>query len=186
VVLSDDPGADTDDLVDTRRVLHVAGLVLPLPEPWEQQEADRPRELRFHRPPIDADRFEAELQIRGTTTSRAGDVEAAIRHWISRMQTAEGDDANRIAVRSRLSTASGITIHFLEIDGVYLRSMGGGPMTGGRAKALPGYRLVGAIVLAPRGTALFEIVGPEATARSMERELRQMLNLMDVLETGSS
>jgi hypothetical protein len=53
--------------------------------------------------------------------------------------------------------------------------MGGGPMTGGRTKAHPGWRMVAAIVEAPEGNVFFKLVGPEATAREMEESFRDML-----------
>ena len=174
--------------VDAGRVLQVAGLRFPLPLRWERLEADHPRELRFRRGPDASDRMAAEIEVRAAGAHRPGDVEAAMRHWISRMQSPEGEDASRIALRSRLMSDDGPTVHFLEISGIYLRSMGGGPMTGGRTKALRGYRLFGAIVLAEHGTALFEIVGPETTARHAESELRLMLGAMEPFagRTGTS
>ena len=72
-------------------------------------------------------------------------------------------------------TPTGLVQHVVEVDGIYQRSMGGGPITGGRTKAYPGWRMVGAIIEAPEGNVFFKLVGPAATARTMEASYRAML-----------
>ena len=49
-------------------------------------------------------------------------------------------------------------------------------MTGGRTKAFPGWRMVGAIIEAPEGNVFFKLVGPDATAREMEESFRGMVS----------
>jgi hypothetical protein len=90
------------------------------------------------------------------------------------MKTPDGGDAAGTAIRSKLTT-NGFEVHFVEVDGTYMQSMGGGPMTGGRTEAKEGYRMVAAIVEAPGGNVFIKLTGPDTTARKMEEDLREMI-----------
>lgn len=161
--------------------LDVAGLHWSVPASWERaddlpQGGSQPRAhawAAYHRPPVAPDPRGAELTVYYDPLDAGGAVESTLRHWVSSMNAPDGGDAQRIALRSRWM-APDATFDFVVVDGIYERSLGGGPMTGGRTKAEPGYRLVGAVVEGPAGRAFLRLVGPEATARRMEAEMRAM------------
>lgn len=131
---------------------------------------------KYQLSPVEGDDVVAELNVAYYGDEMGGDIEANIGRWVGQMKTPEGEDAASIARLSKLTTGNGIDIHFVEVDGTYMKSMGGGPMTGGRTQAQPDHRLVGAIVVGPQGNVFIKLVGPEKTARVMEEQLRAMLS----------
>ena len=124
---------------------------------------------------MEGDDLAAEVTVFFFGTGQGGDIESNIRRWIGQMEAPEGKAIEEVVLRSKVTTRTGLDIHYVEIDGTFQRSMGGGPMTGGRTKAFPGWRMVGAIVEAPGGNVFFKLVGPEQTAREMEQAYREML-----------
>jgi len=145
-------------------------------EGWNDLGANGMRKAVYQHPPVEGDAEAAEITVFYFGPDQGGTIESNIQRWIGQMQTADGGDATANAVRSKLTTGNGLDVHFVEVDGTYMKSMGGGPMTGGRKKAMPGFRMVGAIVEAPQGNVFFKLVGPSATAKAMEEGMRKMLD----------
>lgn len=156
-------------------VVTLAGIRFAPAEAWTDLGPSRMRKAQYTHLPVEADAEPAELNVFYFGPNQGGDVESNIARWVGQMEAPDGGDAGAVAVRSKLTTGNGLDVHFVEVDGTYNMSMGGGPMTGGRTKALEGYRMVGAIVEAPQGLVFFKLTGPEATAKAMEEEMRAML-----------
>ena len=159
----------------TGGAVQLAGINFAPAGAWKDLGATTMRKAQYQHPPVEGDTEAAEVNVFFFGSGQGGDIEANIVRWIGQMQTADGGDASGSAIRSKLTTGNGLDVHFVEIDGTYMMSMGGGPMTGGRKKAMPGYRMVGAIVEAPEGNVFFKLTGPVATAKAMEEGMRQML-----------
>jgi hypothetical protein len=156
--------------------LEVAGLHWVVPSTWERFP-DAPRVwASYRRPAVDPETHSAKLTVYYSPGDAGGAIEKTLRYWVSEMEAPDGSDANRIALRSRL-VVEGANYDFVAVDGIYQESMGGGPMTGGRTKAQPGHRLVGTVVEGPGGRAFLRLIGPAATARQMEAEMRAMFGL---------
>ncbi len=153
--------------------LDVAGLHWSTPKNWKQLDPSPRIWAMYRRAAVEGDGEGAELTVRWFGPKSAGDIEKTLRLWVSEMNAPDGGDANRVALRSR-RVGSDAIYDFVVVDGIYQRSMGGGPMTGGRTKALPGYHMVGVVVEGPEGQAFFHLVGPEATSKRMEAEMRAM------------
>ena len=159
----------------TGGTLQLAGVSFTPDPAWRDLGPAPMLKAKYQLPPVEGDEVVAELNVAYYGQQMGGDVEANLARWIGQMNTPDGGEASSIAVRSKLTTSNGLDIHFVEIDGTYLKSMGGGPMTGGRKKPMPDHRLVGAIVEAPEGNVFIKMVGPEKTAAVMEEQLRKML-----------
>lgn len=155
--------------------LQLGGVNFTPPAEWHDLGPAPMLRAKYQLAPVEGDEVVAEVNVAFYGQEMGGDIEANIGRWVGQMKTPNGEDAASIARRSKLTTANGLDIHFVEIDGTYMKSMGGGPMTGGRTQAQPNHRLVGAIVVGPEGNTFIKLVGPEKTARVMEEQLRAML-----------
>lgn len=156
--------------------LDIAGVAFLPPESWTDLGATQMRKASFGFGPADGDVDAAEVTAFFFGEGQGGDIESNIARWIGQMDPPEGQDIQDVVRRSKVTTQTGLDIHFVEINGTHNRSMGGGPMTGGRTKAFPGWRMVAAIIEGPQGNIFFKLVGPETTAGQMEEGFREMLS----------
>lgn len=156
--------------------LRLAGVEFKAPAEWNDLGASQMRQATYTLGPVEGDQQEAEVTVFFFGSGQGGDIESNIRRWIGQMEAPEGKSIEEVVRRSKLTSPTGLELHFVEVDGIFQRSMGGGPMTGGRTKAFEGYRMVGAIVEAPEGNVFLKLVGPDKTARAMEEGYRAMLN----------
>jgi hypothetical protein len=156
--------------------LDLAGVAFLPPAEWESLGESGMRKATFNYGPVEGDDTVAEVSVFYFGSGEGGDIESNIRRWIGQMEAPEGKTIEEVVRRSKATTPSGLETHYVEVDGTFQRSMGGGPMTGGRTKAFPGYRMVGAIIVAPQGNVFFKLVGPETTARAMEESFREMIS----------
>lgn len=156
--------------------LDIAGVAFLPPEAWTDLGATQMRKASFSFGPAEGDTDAAEVTAFYFGEGQGGDIESNIARWIGQMDPPEGQEIQEVVRRSKMTTQTGLDIHFVEINGTHNRSMGGGPMTGGRTKAYPGWRMVGAIIEGPEGNIFFKLVGPEMTAGQMEESFRQMLS----------
>ena len=168
-----DQGSET--VQPTGGAVTLAGIRFAPPEDWRDLGPNAMRKAQYTLAPVEGDTDPAEVNVFYFGSTQGGDIESNIVRWIGQMSAPDGGDASKLAVRSKLTTGNGLDVHFVEVDGTYNMSMGGGPMTGGRTKAMEGYRMVGAIVEAPEGNVFFKLTGPQATARVMEADLREMI-----------
>ena len=155
--------------------LVLAGLAFVPPGEWKDLGPSGMRKGSFTFGPVEGDTDVAEVTVFYFGSGQGGDIESNIRRWVGQMDPPEGKAIEEVVLRSKRETPTGLVLHVVEVDGIYQRSMGGGPMTGGRTKAYPDWRMVGAIIEAPEGNVFFKLVGPEATARVMEESYRAML-----------
>lgn len=155
--------------------LQLAGVNFTPPAQWRDLGPAPMLKAKYLLAPVEGEEISAEVNVAYYGQEMGGDVEANIGRWVGQMRTPDGEDASASAIRSKLTTSNGLEIHFVEVDGIYMKSMGGGPMTGGRMQAQPDHRLVGAIVVGPEGNVFIKLVGPRKTARAMEAQLREML-----------
>ena len=155
--------------------LDIAGVAFLPPEDWSDLGATAMRKASFNFGPVEGDADPAEVTAFYFGQEQGGDIESNIARWIGQMDPPEGKEIQDVVRRSKVTTQTGLDIHFVEINGTHNRSMGGGPMTGGRTKAYPGWRMVAAIIEGPQGNIFFKLVGPETTAGQMEEGFRGML-----------
>lgn len=155
--------------------LDLAGAHFEPPKTWKDMGPQQMRNGYYTFGPVEGDTVPAEVTVFYFGSDQGGDIESNIRRWVGQMEPPAGMTIEQSMRRSKLTTTEGLPLHFVELDGTFQRSMGGGPMTGGRTESFPGWRMVGAIVEAPEGNVFFKLVGPAATARAMEVDYRTML-----------
>lgn len=158
--------------------LAIAGMHFTPPESWQALGSSRMRQAQYRYGPMPGDREPAEVNVFYFGPDQGGGVEANLQRWVGQMSASDGSEKPK-AIRSKLEV-DGIDIHFVEVDGIYNKSMGGGPMTGGKTKPMEDYRMVGAVVAGPQGHVFFKLVGPRKTAVAMEDDFRGMLQSLEL------
>lgn len=159
--------------------LSVAGLRFTAPSAWQALGPSRMRQQQYRYGPMPGDREPAEVNVFYFGPDQGGGIDANLQRWVGQMSAPDGGSAQPLAIRSKLDTGE-VEIHFVEVDGIFNRSLGGGPMTGGKTEPMEGFRLVGAVVAGPQGNVFFKLVGPAKTAKAMEDDFRQMLRSVEL------
>ncbi|HTC89539.1 MAG TPA: hypothetical protein VK686_14630 [Bryobacteraceae bacterium] len=129
------------------------GVQWTMPSTWK---ADAQRPMRLATYTADPG---AECGVYFFGAGQGGSVEANLDRWISQFLQADGKpskDAAKIAKR----TIHGLPVTTVDVAGAYTGM--GGPTAPG-APAMPGYRMLGAIVEGPQGSIFFKFTGPAKT-----------------------
>lgn len=145
------------------------GLRWMRPEGWTT-EAPRPmRAATYTVPPTAGDQPGAECVVYFFGENQGGSVEANIERWKGQFRGAAGKPpAAKVAKR----TSRGIPITTIDVSGEYTGM--GGPMARERT-AVPGYRLLGAVVEGPRGNVFVKFTGPAKTVAANQQKFEQLL-----------
>jgi hypothetical protein len=156
----------------------VAGVSFDPPSHWHDLGKKGMRQAQYLLAAVDGDTAPAEVNVFYFGSGSGGGVEANLQRWIGQVILPDGEDPATQATRSKF-TADGMPGHIVSVDGSY-KSGGGRPMdgssnSGGDAKILPGYRLVGVVIEGPQGSLFFKLTGPLATAGAMEKDLLTMV-----------
>lgn len=88
---------------------------------------------------------------------QGGSVEANIDRWYGQFTQPDGKSTKERSRRWEKPVGS-VKATLVDINGAYT----GGGMGGGSPAPQPGYRMLGAIIVAPRGPFFFKLVGPAA------------------------
>jgi hypothetical protein len=130
-----------------------AGLHWTMPPSWKA-DAQRPMRVATYTAAPGA-----ECGVYFFGAGQGGSVDANLDRWISQFLQADGKpskDAAKIAKRS----IHGLPVTTVDVAGAYT-GMGGPTAQGGTA--MPGYRMLGAIVEGPQGSIFFKFTGPAKT-----------------------
>jgi hypothetical protein len=149
-----------------------AGLRWTMPVGWKS-EAPRPmRAATYSVPPAPGDQSGGEVVINYFGPGQGGSIDAKIERWKGQVQASDGKPAvAKIAKR----TERGIPMTIIDASGAY--SGMGGPMA--PSKAVPGYRLLGAIVEGPGGNVFVKFTGPTKTVAANQTKFDQLLASLD-------
>ena len=145
-----------------------AGIRWIAPAGWK---AEGPRPMRaatYLIQPVAGDSTGAECVVNYFGPDQGGAVDANIERWKSQVQGPDGKPAPA-SVSKR--TVSGVPITVIDSSGSYTGM--GGPMA--PSKAVPGYRLLGAIVEGPKGSVFFKLTGPAKTVAAQQKNFDQLL-----------
>ena len=146
-----------------------AGLRWTAPAGWKS-EAPRPmRAATYSVAPAPGDEAAGEVVINYFGSGQGGSVDANIERWKGQVHGSDGKPATA-AVAKR--TVRGITMTTIDASGAY-SGMGGPMMTS--PKAVPGYRLLGAIVEGPSGNVFVKLTGPANTVAANQQKFDQLL-----------
>ena len=130
-----------------------AGLTWTMPAGWKAEAARPMRAATYTVPPAPGDKDAGECGIFFFGAGQGGSVQDNIDRWRAQMQGPDGKPAPaKVATRQ----ARGLRMTTIDASGAY--SGMGGPMGGGRA--VPGYRLLGAVVEGSGGNVFVKFTGP--------------------------
>jgi hypothetical protein len=123
--------------------------------------------------PAAGDQTGGEVVINYFGLGQGGSVDANIERWKSQVHGPDGKPA-QAAVAKR--TVRGIQMTTIDASGAY--SGMGGPMMAS-PKAVPGYRLLGAIVEGPGGSVFVKFTGPAKTVAANRQKFDELLASFD-------
>jgi hypothetical protein len=146
-----------------------AGLRWSAPPDWKS-EAPRPmRAATYTVPPAGGDSSGGEVVLNYFGAGQGGTIEANIERWKGQVQGPDGKPAPATVAKR---TVHGISMTTIDASGAY--SGMGGPMAAS-AKAVAGYRLLGAIVEGPSGNVFVKFAGPAKTVAANRQKFEQLL-----------
>lgn len=104
-------------------------------------------------------------------SGKGGSVDANLDRWIGQFLQADGKPSKGAAKIAK-RTVQGLSITTVDVSGAYTGM--GGP-TQASAPAMPGYRMLGAIVEGPEGAIFFKFVGPGQTVAANQASFDKMI-----------
>ena len=145
-----------------------AGLRWTAPAGWKSEAPKPMRATTYTAAPAAGDKASAECGVYFFGAGQGGSVDANIERWKDQFHGADGKAAvAKVAKR----TARGLTITTVDTSGEY--SGLSGPLASGRA--VPGYRLLGAIIEAPGGNVFVKFAGPAKTVAANQAKFEQLI-----------
>ncbi|HKY22997.1 MAG TPA: hypothetical protein VJM31_17415 [Vicinamibacterales bacterium] len=146
-----------------------AGINWTAPAGWKA-EAPRPmRAATYSIAPAAGDSTGAECVVNYFGPGQGGGVDANIERWKGQVQ---GHDGKPAPAKIDKRVVRGVPITMIDSSGSYTGM--GGPMAAS-PKAVPGYRLLGAIVEGPGGSVFFKLTGPAKTIAAQQKNFEQLL-----------
>jgi hypothetical protein len=147
-----------------------AGIRWTAPAGWKAEAARPMRAATYSIAPAAGDSAGAECVVNYFGPGQGGGVEANIERWRGQVL---GPDGKPAPAKIDKRSSRGIAITVIDSSGAYTGM--GGPMMAS-AKAVPGYRLIGAIVEGPGGSVFFKLTGPAKTIAAQRKNFDQLLS----------
>lgn len=146
------------------------GLRWVAPAGWKAMPERPMRAATYVVPPIAPDAEHTECVVYFFGRGQGGSVNDNLERWRGQMLGADGKPA---PAKLEKRQNSGLTISRIDSTGGYTGL--GGPMAT-TVRAVPGYRLLGAVVEGPGGNTLFvKFAGPLKTVTANEKQFDQLL-----------
>jgi len=142
-----------------------AGIQWIAPASWKLLPA-RPMRVATYEIPAAPGAESGECGVFHFGQGQGGSVEDNLARWAGQFEAVAPP-------KKEDRTIHGLRIHMMDVSGAYLAS--GGPMMQSQGKKKPGYRLLGAIVEAPRGLVFFKCTGPAATIGKAQTEFQSLV-----------
>ena len=127
------------------------------------------RAATYSIPLVAGDQGIAECVVNFFGPGQGGGVDANVERWKGQVQ---GPDGKPAPAKVDKRTSRGVPVTVIDAAGSYTGM--GGPM-GAASKAVPGYRLLGAIVEGPGGNVFFKLTGPAKTIAAQEKTFADLL-----------
>jgi hypothetical protein len=143
-----------------------AGIRWTAPAGWKA-EAERPMRLATYTVAPGA-----ECAVYFFGPGQGGSVEANVDRWIGQFLQGDGKPSKSAAKIAKL-TVHGWPVTTVDVSGAYTAM--GGPTAKSDAPAMPGYRLLAAIVEGPQGSVFFKCTGPAKTIAANQAAFDKML-----------
>jgi hypothetical protein len=147
------------------------GLTWKMPADWKAEPARPMRAATYTVASAPGDKDPAECGIFFFGAGQGGSVEDNIERWRSQILGPDGRPAKpKIDKRA----ARGMNITVVDSSGVYTGM--GGPIAAG-SRAVPGYRLLGAVVQGSGGNNIFvKFTGPAKTIAANQQKFEELLS----------
>src|SRR5580698_1877963 len=143
-----------------------AGVRWSAPAGWKA-EAERPMRLATYTVTPGA-----ECGVYFFGSGQGGSVDANLDRWIGQFLQADGKPS-KAAAKIAKRTIHGWPTTTVDVSGAYTGM--GGPTASSPSPAVPGYRLLGAIVVGPQGSIFFKFTGPAKTVAANQAAFDKML-----------
>jgi hypothetical protein len=146
------------------------GLRWTMPAGWKAQPERPMRAATYVVPAAPGDKDAGECAVFFFGRGQGGSVQDNIERWRSQIVGADGKPA---ASKIDKRQAGGLAITLVDSSGGYTGM--GGPMAAS-ARAVPGYRLLGAVVEGPGGSNIFvKFTGPAKTVAANQNQFEGLL-----------
>jgi hypothetical protein len=147
------------------QTIEAEGLSFQVPATWKKvQPTSSMRRAQLNAPPAEGDTEPAELVL-FVFPGRAGTVEANVERWRNQFKGADGQPPK---VDSRSVKGRNVDVTRVEVAGTYTDPFAG-------KGAQPDFRLLGAIVEAPRTAYFLKMVGPEKTMTAAKPDFEKLI-----------
>jgi hypothetical protein len=144
------------------------GLSWTAPAGWKAEGAQPMRAATYSVAAAAGDKAGGECGVYFFGVGQGGSVDANLDRWKGQFH---GPDGKAAAAQTAKRTIGGLTITTLDTSGDY--SGMGGPLAAGHA--VPGYRLLGAIVEGRGGNVFVKFTGPAKTVAANAQKFQQLL-----------
>jgi len=141
-----------------------AGVKWQIPATWKPQ-ANRPMRVATYDIPAAPGSEAGECGVFYFGTGQGGGVDENINRWVQQFEGAP-------PAKKSQKTVNGLKVHTVEVAGTYLAPSG--PMMQSSGKKA-NWKLLGAIVEAPRGLVFFKCVGPAATMAKAQADFDRLV-----------
>jgi hypothetical protein len=152
------------------------GLRWTMPAGWKAEAARPMRAATYTIPPAPGDTDPAECAVFFFGAGQGGSVEDNIERWRSQML---GPDGKPATAKIDKRAARGLAFTLIDASGAYTGM--GGPFAGG-SRAVPGYRLIGAVVQGPGGNVFVKFTGPAMTVAANQGKFEELLASFAVIK----
>jgi hypothetical protein len=140
------------------------GIQWKVPSSWTVEKGSSMRVATYKVPGAKPDAA-GECAVFFFGPGQGGTVDANVERWSRQF---EGSPKAETSVRQ----VNGLSVTVARVSGTYLAP--GGPAMQSQGKR-PGYRLLGAIVVAPEGLVFFKLTGPAATVAGAEKTFESLV-----------
>jgi len=148
----------------------IAGLKWAAPAGWKNLGSQTMRAATYSVPAAPGDSGQAECVVYFFGKGQGGPVDANIDRWKSQFQTPDGKPA---PAKIGMRTIHGLPVTTIDVSGNY--SGMGGPLADAKS-SVPGYRLLGAILVNPGGNIFLKFTGPAKTVAANQVKFEQLLS----------
>ncbi len=139
-----------------------AGVVWRLPQKWE---VFGPSGMRLATYRFSTGRMTGECYAYFFGSRQGGTVSSNIARWKRQFR---GPNGGEPTLKTESRKVNGISMEVVEISGDFTGGMGGKP--------IPKAKMIGAIVMAPKGMLFFKCLGPEELIISKRPEIMSLFN----------
>lgn len=154
------------------------GIRWTRPAGWTTEAARPMRAATYTVPPAAGEEAGGECVVYYFGEGQGGSVDANMERWTGQFRSPDGKPvAPKVAKRM----VKGLPVTTIDVSGEYTGM--GGPMAR-QQTALPGYRLLGAVIEGPRGNLFVKFTAPAKTVAANQQKFEQLLASMQV-ESGA-